>query len=568
MTSCSFGIRNVQLTLLSLALCSSSFCFNIAAEPADERVYENTLKSGGTDLDQSYQFSARAETKAREAKKIAAAACPLKNDALHSGAKEAYQQATKLEEEAKAAAETALKKFRYAETLKPGDGRAVFGEGLALLQLKEYCLAIEKIEFARGAMGPTLETTFALGAARVASSNVGSREFREGIELLTKYIKQAEASTNPKEEFPNLEIAIELKKDALKKPEDLADENKQKNEEPNAAECPMPPPGKTELPFAVSFSSAIGYNDNVITLGRDQALPLGAAGKGSVYNESSLTLGRDFSLSHPWQPSKTGWLADQLSLSYVFIADTFAEFPERDTLLNTVLGSYQRSFTPHLGGLLKITDQWLYIDQSLASNLFTAQEALVVNLNARLKTLLSYYLIRTDGFTDSTPLNDPDGFTHRVEVAQSWVIVQDAIDFSPKFTLSVQYGHEWDEPNGITGQFQRNDLQGKIDYKVFRAQDQCSFLRAVTASLSETWRSDGYVRTTLSSSACPGCARSDDANQLLFALSISMWSTMSILRMPVCRRQVEWRHIFSIATRRAIPMSNLRGTSKTSFWLH
>ena len=49
MTSCSFGIRNVQLTLLSLALCSSSFCFNIAAEPADERVYENTLKSGGTD---------------------------------------------------------------------------------------------------------------------------------------------------------------------------------------------------------------------------------------------------------------------------------------------------------------------------------------------------------------------------------------------------------------------------------------------------------------------------------------------------------------------------------------
>ena len=45
MTSCSFGIRNVQLTLLSLALCSSSFCFNIAAEPADERVYENTLKA-------------------------------------------------------------------------------------------------------------------------------------------------------------------------------------------------------------------------------------------------------------------------------------------------------------------------------------------------------------------------------------------------------------------------------------------------------------------------------------------------------------------------------------------
>ena len=107
-----------------------------------------------------------------------------------------------------------------------------------------------------------------------------------------------------------------------------------------------------------------------------------------------------------------------------------------------------------------------------------------------------------------------------MEIAQSWIVVQDKIDFSPKFTLSVQYGHEWDEPKGITGQFQRNDLQGKVEYKVFRAQDQCSFLRAVTASLSETWRSDGYIRTALSSSTCPGCARSDNTHQLVFALSI------------------------------------------------
>ena len=40
-------------------------------------------------------------------------------------------------------------------------------------------------------------------------------------------------------------------------------------------QMPMPIPGETELPFVVSFSSAIGYNDNVITLGRGEALPVG-----------------------------------------------------------------------------------------------------------------------------------------------------------------------------------------------------------------------------------------------------------------------------------------------------
>ena len=63
----------------------------------------------------------------------------------------------------------------------------------------------------------------------------------------------------------------------------------------------------------------------------------------------------------------------------------------------------------------------------------------------------------------------------------------------------------------------------KLTTRFFEPKTSVRFY-AVTASLSETWRSDGYVRTTLSSSACPGCARSDDANQLLFALSISMWS--------------------------------------------
>jgi len=482
------------------------------------------MVTGQKELDKSYEKAALADQKAKDAETMRGAGCKINHSAAKASAKSLLRESNELAEKANEFARTALNHFRLAATLKPELPEPKFGQALALLQLKAYCAAIEKIESLRAVGYHNAEMTFALGQALVSSSDPRSAVFKEGIDLLGKYINEAINSGHP-ETFINFTIANRLKEEAEKNATNVPKKNEDKNEQPNRAKCPMPLSVKTELPFVISLSSAIGYNDNVITLGRGQSLPLGASGKGSVYNESSLSLGHDFSFSHPSPSSKTGWLADQLSLSYVFIADTFAEFPERDTLLNTVLGSYQRSFTPHFAGLLKISDQWLYLDQSLVSNIFTAQEALVVNLNARLKTLLSYYLIRTDGFVDSTtPLNDPDGFIHRLEIAQSWVAVQDKIDFSPKLTLSVQYGHEWDEPNGITGQFQRNDLQGKIEYKAFRAQEQCSFIRAVTASFSETWRSDGYVPTALAHSTCgDACARSDDTHQLSFALSISMW---------------------------------------------
>ena len=435
----------------------------ILAQAPNEESYRNAMLSGKDYLDKSYKNAASADQKAKDAATIRKAGCKTDRRAAEANAKPLLRESDRLTEEANRLARKALDKFRLAETLESKLPEPKFGEALALLQLKAYCAAIEKIESLRAARYQTPEITFALGLALVSSSDARSTLSQQGIELLGKYIKEANASRNP-EAFPNLAIANRVKQEAENEAKELPEEVENKNKQPNRTKCSMPIPGKTELPFVVSFSSAIGYNDNVIALGRRQTLAPGTAGKASLYNESSFALGRDFSLSHPAGSSKTGWLADQLSLSYIFVADTFAELPERDTLLNTVLGSYQRALTPHLGGLLKISDQWLYTDQSLGSNLFTAQEALVVNLNARLKTLFSYYLIRTDGFTDSTPLEDPDGFTHRVELAQSWVTVQDKIDFSPRLTLSVQYGHEWDEPKGITGQFQRNDLQGKIEY--------------------------------------------------------------------------------------------------------
>ena len=303
MTRYSLGIRNVQLTLLLLlSSILSFFSFNIATfrQPNNEEAFRRAMANGEIDLQESYDKATQANTKNNEATAIAKKACPAKNDPLENGAKQLIEDAKTLTEEANAFAREALREYRYAETLMPGRPEPIFGEGLALLQLKAYCSAIEKIESARKANYRTPTTTFALGNALVNSSDFGSKELEAGVNYLTEFIEQAPSNDK------NRPAAEALKTEALEKSGKLKEKNEWKNREPNFAACPLPIPGKTELPFTASISSAIGYDDNVISLGRSQPLPPGTPQKESLYNESSFTLGRDFSLTHPSSLPHTG----------------------------------------------------------------------------------------------------------------------------------------------------------------------------------------------------------------------------------------------------------------------
>jgi len=520
-----FPVRNVQLTFAWCVSFLAVLGVNIAtSELADTGSYITAMEQGQSWLEASYEKADSADKKADQAKEI----CKAKDSASEIELRRVNEEQKKLRDEARAFADDALKDFRLAETLDPGNAEAIFFQGLALLQLQKYCSAINKIQSARKAhyQNPKqpAETTFALGAALVGASSFGSPKFCQGIELLANYIAQAEANSNGTVAFPNLGKAKDIYKAAVGQSANLLNKYREKNKEPNHAACPLPVPGKTELPFAAFILSAIFYNDNVITLGRGQSLPLGIPHKDSLYNESTFGLGRDFSSSHSSSLSDTtGWLSDRLSLKYIFTSDAFFDLPDRDRMLHTLAGSYQRAFTPNAGGLVKISDQLLYITQSLTSNIFTAQHALVLDFNARWKSLLSYYLVRTDGLTPVTALNNPDGFTHRIEMSHVWVVRQDGYDFSPTLTLSGQYAHEWDQPSGVAGQFQREELQSKIEYKVFHARDQCSFIRAVTTSASELWWTDRYSHAFTLPDSGNLVTRSDSTNQVVFAISIAMW---------------------------------------------
>src|SRR5437870_3674138 len=78
MTRCSFGIRNVQLTLVSFLSILSSFYFKIATfgESANETAYEAALRNGESELQRSYNKDASA----REASKAATAICEKDKD--------------------------------------------------------------------------------------------------------------------------------------------------------------------------------------------------------------------------------------------------------------------------------------------------------------------------------------------------------------------------------------------------------------------------------------------------------------------------------------------------------
>lgn len=520
-----FAVRNVQRTFVCVLFLPGLGVQIATSELADKGSYAKAMSEGQSRLEASYRKADSADKKADQATEI----CKSKDRASEIELRRVNEEQKKLRDEARALADEALEYFRSAETLDPDNAEAVFFQGLALMQLQNYCSAINKIQLARKALyrnpKEPAETTFALGAALVGSSNVGSPKFEEGKKFLVDYIAQADGSPNRNKMFPNYDKATQIYKAAVAQPADLLTKYQEKNREPNHAACPLPISGKTELPFAAFILSAIGYNDNVITLGRGQSLPPGTPQKASLYNESTFGLGRDFSSSHSSSLSDTtGWLSDGLSLKYLFTSDTFFDLPDSDRLLHTFVGGYQWAFTPNAGGLINVSDQLLYITKSPASNIFTAQHALVLDFNARWKSLLSYYLIRTDSLTQVTPLDNPDGFTHRIEMAQIWVVRQDQWDFSPILTLTGQYAHEWDQPTGVAGQFQREELLGKIEYKLFHARDRCSFIRSVTTSASELWQTDRYSHAAFTLPDSGNLVtRSDSFNQLVFAMSIAMW---------------------------------------------
>lgn len=412
-------------------------------------------------------------------------------------------------------ASEAVKRFRSAEKVRPNNPEPVFFEGVALIATNDYCLAVRKIDQAKGAGYENPFLSFELGMALVNCESL-----KEGIANLEEFLKTGPAG-------PNHDAAKKLLEDTLDHQASAQEKAAKHAAAPNVTAPPSSKPTpQPKMPFTFSIISGLGYNNNVISIGNNAALPAGVSQKDAFYNESGFALARDWSLSHKW---KEELLADKFSLGYAMAANTYDEIPSKDRILQTAFASYTRSLNPFFAAFIKLSDVWIRLDGSNFSNSIAAQPALVYTPNDRLTTQISYVFNRSDFFIPSTPSSDPNGFTHRAELSQSCVLVQDGEHGPPVLTIGGVYGHEWTLTNGIEGDMQRDDLLAKLAWTFLPARDQCAFLRNVTLSCSYNHRFDRYTNATFPTViALNRFQRSDDTDIAAVALNVKMWYDQAI----------------------------------------
>jgi hypothetical protein len=420
----------------------------------------------------------------------------------------------------RASAEKAFSLLHSAEMLRPAELDPIFFAALSQNQMGDFRAAISRLDRLRRAHYSSPDLAFAHGYALVHCEPLGSPGFEQGRSEIKRYTELA-AIAPDQTDYPNLGEAKKL----LKKLKMLTSPNisaTKGGDAGGAPEASIP----TELPFVASVQSGPGYNDNVINLGKGLPLPANTPTKSAYYEESSLTLTKDITLPHSMASSPETWLDDKLSLSYIFVSDNYDGLSAQDRILNTASASYKRAFTETFAGLSKASDQWLYVDGELTTNLATLQTALLYTPTSRQTSQISYYFNRIDGYKPTTLLANPSGFIHRAEVLESYVLLSDPFDLTPRLTVAGQYAHEWTITEGVEGRYQRNDFLAKLEWKAIHRYegDDHSFIRGLTMTLSDEWQPDRYEYASFPSVSSPDAfALLQHTNTVVAGLSLTMW---------------------------------------------
>jgi hypothetical protein len=451
----------------------------------------------------------------------------------------------------------ALRAFQAAESAFEAESRegtpknAVFFQGVALNEMgqttldykkatvnpklgapKEFCVAIHSIERSIK-LGMTPEDNpalyFELGWALVDANN-----FADAIPQLDRYLHNEPIEPSFKaraEELRSLaEHKIEDAKDSARSPI-FGNPIEAKNASPMCGQPTVPKnklPGEDHSPsvqnesqFQASLVTGIGYDWNVSQLGRTLSVPSTLNGKGAFFNETNLSLEGDWFFYHN---SGANVLIDKMALTYAVIYDAYDGHSSFDSLGQVAFFNYCRAIALNWSLGFGIRDTWLRDDTQNISNTFAFGPSVIFAESDRLATQLGYGASYSAYFTPSTPATTLDGFTHRISVVQSWIVVQRAEEvWSSSVTLSAVLGHEWTLTEGVIGDRQRDDPLVKVEWAMFSALDYCSLLRSITLSGSYQFRRDQYSNASFPTlTADNRFARRDETQLLDIALSVKM----------------------------------------------
>jgi tetratricopeptide (TPR) repeat protein len=404
----------------------------------------------------------------------------------------------------------ALARFQHAQVLNPRDFDPVFFEGVTRTVMEDFCTGLRKLKQAvtMGCDNPDL--LFYLGTALSGAGNTD-----EGLAALVRFVNEFEqngkGSLGNVEEARKIIAAAELAKQKIGMPSPPCGKPSQKGKDPLAVSSQL----------SASINSGVGYDNNVTKLGKGFALPSTVDGKDAAFFENGFALGGDWFF--PRKFSEESILFDKLSLNYALTSDFYDRHSDLDQLLQQWAASYGRVINSQICVSLTGTDVWIRVDDKNFANSIIGRSSLKYTPTDRLTTQLSYSLNWTDFFAATTPGGNPDAFTHRIEISQA-VGLFSGHDKSPILTITGVYGHEWTISKGLVADRQRDDPLIKLDWSVFKARDNCSFLRSVSLAGSYQYRSDRYENATFPTlTAAQRFWREDEAHLVAVVLSAKMW---------------------------------------------
>ena len=138
---------------------------------------------------------------------------------------------------------------------------------------------------------------------------------------------------------------------------------------------------QTESQVVCSITTGVGYDGNVIQLGRGLPLPEGIAGKGAAFNETTVSLEGDWFLHHKKNKDD---LIDKLAASYAIIHDAYDEHSDFNTLGQTAFINYCHLVNKNLCVGFQVADAWLRDDTQNLSNTLAPQASLSYRESPRL----------------------------------------------------------------------------------------------------------------------------------------------------------------------------------------
>jgi hypothetical protein len=450
----------------------------------------------------------------------------------------------------------ALSAFQAAEVAFQAEGRkgtsknAVFFQGVALNEMgqtivdykqatvnpklgapKEFCAAVHSIERSIN-LGMTPKDNSALHF-ELGWALIGANSLKDGVRHLKQFLGNKSIEPSLKDRAEQLKTFAERQiKDASAMSPIWGNPIVAKNAFPMCGQPIVPrnkppkceeqtPAAQNESQFQASIVTGIGYDWNVSQLGRTLPLPSTLHGKGAFFNESNISLEADWFF---YRKSGTNLLIDKMALGYAVIHDAYDGHSSFNNLGQTAFFNYCRAIALNWCLGFRIGDTWLRDDIQNISNTFAFGPSVTFAESDRLTTQLSYSVAWSAYFTPSTPATSLDGFTHRISLMQSWIVVQRAEEvWSPSVTLSAVLGHEWTSTEGVIGDRQRDDPLLNVEWAVFSALDYCSLVRSITLSGSYQFRRDQYSNASFPSlTANNRFARRDDTHLFGMAISVKM----------------------------------------------